>query len=168
MILENKIIKLINSTYKNIVNLVDDGFWYCNGFMAVKCNFYQHRIIAKLFELGAIEDYKQWKPRESIDLSIYTTIDKNKLNQALNTGYLKKLEYKKFNSVVFKSVIDNQFWFFDERFVEIFSGSEFYFLEDNGHVLYAFEDGELIGVILGIRDNDKEDTHKKLSEMIAG
>lgn len=154
---ENKLAKLIQGNEKNLINLKDDSFEYCNGFFMVNCTYNLDLIIQKLFKIGAITNYRNWTPKQSFDLTKIIEC-KNEI-EAVKTPYLKDLGSKGIANV-FK--IGDKFVSYKKEYVDMFKNVQ-YKVSDEGLLpnLKIYGNGEFIGLLMPVRDQ-----HDLLAEII--
>ena len=145
---ESKLAKLIQGSCNHIVNIKDDSFQYCNGMFIVNCTYDLDLVIQKLFKVGAISNYKSWTPLRSNDFKSVTECEKEVT--AILTKYLKINTFGLSN--IFK--IGDKFISYSKIYVDIFKNVE-YKAADGMELptLRVYGDGNLIGVIMPMREN---------------
>ncbi|APC41556.1 hypothetical protein [Clostridium estertheticum] len=153
---ESKLSKLMQVDERNIVNLNDDGFEYCNGYLIVECTYDLDIVIQKLFKIGAITNYRNWTPTLSTELGFVTKCE-NEL-EAIKTPYLKDVRSKGIVNI-FK--IGDKFVSYQKEYVDIFKNVQ-YRASNDGILpnLRIYVNEEFIGVIMPLRDE-----HDLLSEI---
>lgn len=154
---ESKLAKLIQGDGNHIINLKDESFEYCNGYLIADCTYDLDLVIQKLFKIGAISDYKNWTPRKSREFNDVTQCE-NEI-EATQTPYLKKSSQGHL-AQVFK--IGKTFVSYRKDYIDIFENVE-YKASDEGLLpnLRVYGNGKFIGLILPIRDQ-----HDLLAEII--
>lgn len=146
---ENKLGKQIIGEGNHIVNLEENYFQYCNGFVIVNCTYNLDLVIQKLFKIGAISNYKNWKVKKTFDFTDILSCKKEV--EATQTLYLKKSN----NSLVSIFKIGNKFFSYKKEFVDIFKNATFKADDSLLPNLRVYGNGEFIGLILPIRDNNE-------------
>ncbi|MBX4259793.1 hypothetical protein KTC96_25030 (plasmid) [Clostridium estertheticum] len=153
---ERKLAKLITGDSNHIVNLKEDIFEYCNGFILVNCTYDLDLVIQKLFKAGAIANYKNWTPQKTSDLT-KTTICEDEI-EAIPTSYLKMKGNKLCN--IFK--IGDKYISYKKEFVDIFQNVSYKASSiEEIPTLRAYGDDKFIGLLMPIRDE-----HMMLAEII--
>lgn len=153
---ESKLGKLIQSDDNHIVNLKEDSFVYCNGYIIVNLTYDVDLVIQKLFKVGAISNYKNWTPKKTHDLK--EIIQCNTEIEVTKTPYLKMVGSK--IASIFK--VGDKFVSYNKDYVEIFKNVQ-YKVSDEGLLpnLRVYANGEFIGLIMPMRDQ-----HDLLAEII--
>lgn len=146
---ENKLGKQIIGEGNHIVNLEENYFQYCNGFVIVNCTYNLDLVIQKLFKIGAISNYKNWKAKRAFDFTKILSCKKEV--EAIQTLYLKKSN----NNLVSIFKIGNKFFSYKKQFVDIFKNVTFKADDSLLPNLRVYGNGEFIGLILPIRDNNE-------------
>ena len=146
---ENKLAKLISNSGRHIVNLKDDSFQYCNGYILANCTYDLDIVIQKLFRSGAITNYKKWEPKESKELK--EAIECEGEIEAVLTPYLKSLPYSRNVSNIFKA--GDKFISYNKEYVDLFKDVQ-YKVSNNSFTpnLRVYGNGKLIGVIMPVRE----------------
>lgn len=153
---ESKLAKLITGDSNHIVNLKEDSFEYCNGYMLVECTYSLDLVIQKLFKIGAITNYKNWTPQKTSDLT-KTIICKDEI-EAMPTVYLKMKGNKLCN--IFK--IGDKYISYKKEFVDVFQNVSYKASSlEEIPTLRVYGDDKFIGLLMPIRDE-----HTMLAEII--
>lgn len=145
---EAKLCKFIGGD-RDIVNLKEDYFEFCNGFIIVNCTYEMDQVIQKLFRIGAISNYKEWKPRKEFDLS--SALECKTEVDATRTGYLKQANDRLF--YVFK--IKDKYITFDKNYVDIFENVTYKAEGDESEYpkLRIYRGDKLVGSLMPVRDD---------------
>ena len=146
MINENALCKLITSyNTRNIVNLREDGFQYCNGFIAAECGFEHRKVLAKLINVGALKG--KFEPEQSLDLAEILKA-KNEV-PAVKTDYFRQCEDQL--AYVFK--IDDGYYLYNKAYIDIFENVT-YKADSTGAykmALRVYDQDKLVGIVLNMR-----------------
>lgn len=144
---ESKLSKLIQGAGNHIVNLKEDYFEYCDGYLIINCTYELDLVIQKLFKIGAIKNYKNWTPLKSCDFKEIVACENEII--ATQTPYLKVGNSGV--ATIFK--IGNTFVSYKKEYVDIFKNVE-YKASNDGVLpnLRVYSNGEFIGLIMPMRD----------------
>jgi hypothetical protein len=161
MINEKKLSALIKRDSTRIVNLFDDYFEYCNGYILAVCNYDNHKIIQTLFNVGALENYRNLTAITTRDL---TDIKKTDIEfEAERTQYIK--DFGSYQARVFK--IQGKHYIYNTSNLDVFKWVTYKASMDKSSsipVLRIYENEKLVGLVLPIRDRyaDTDDVISKL------
>ena len=143
---QSALCKLITVGERNIVNLTDEGFQYCNGFVLVECDYSMDKVVSKLIRVGALKIGKEVKSLLTYDLSKWT--DTSKDIPAHKTDYLR--ESGNIIGRVFK--VDDNYYLYNKTLVDIFEDAKYTATIDGGSaILKAYNGDKFIGLALNMR-----------------
>jgi hypothetical protein len=146
MINQTALCKLIIADGRNIVNLKDNGFQYCNGFMMAECNYDMDRVLSKLFKAGALKAGKELKPTQTTDLS--------KIIETPNEVPAFITEYMRVSGdivgYVFK--VGNEYYTYNKTLIDVFEGVTYVAAIDGERaILKAYQGTKFVGLALNMR-----------------
>lgn len=160
MINESALCKLITSyNVRNIVNLREDGFQYCNGFIAAECGFEHRKVLAKLFKIGALRG--KLEPEQSYDLT--EALEAENEVPAIKTDYLRQCEDRL--ACVFK--IGDSYYLYNKTFIDVFENVTYKAnrMDTQGVMLRAYEGDKLVGTVLNMRIKSKTTLTAEMQEL---
>jgi ABC-type transport system substrate-binding protein len=158
MINQSALCKLITTGSTNIVNIREDGFQYCNGYMMSECSYEDSKILSKLIRVGAIRAGEKMRSDNSKDLT--QVLQKHGEIPARQTKYMLQTDrYDKPIAVIFEA--NNHYYAYNKAFIDVFSGVTYTVIPDgDSAMLKAYQGEKLIGIVLNMR------TEKKMAEEV--
>ena len=145
---ESKLNQLIHLEGSHIVNIEEDYFQYCNGYFLVNCTYDLDSVIQKLFKVGAISNYRNWKPTKTHDFQELVKCECE--IEATLTPYLKMCGNKNLANI-FK--IGNNFVSYNKNYIDMFKNVKYKASNDSKIPnLRIYGDGKFIGLLMPIRD----------------
>jgi len=146
MINQSALCKLITVDGRNTVNLKDNGFLYCNGFIMAECDYNMDKVISKLFRVRALKAGKEFKPEQTADLS--KMLEATGEIPALKTDYMR--QSGDITGCVFK--IGDNYYTYNKIFIDVFEDVTYTAVIDGEKAtLRAHWGGKLIGIVLNMR-----------------
>jgi hypothetical protein len=164
---EKALCSLIKTSSRHIVNILEDKFQYCNGYVFVVCSYENHEVIQRLFKVGALNNYRNITSSCTHDFSDITKCSDE--TEAIRTSFLKAFKDKfreKYTACVFK--INGNYYLFDEKFVNVFKNVQFKSSSSDKHtipLLRAYDGDNLVGVIMPIRYTGEEPMNEILESI---
>ena len=146
---ERKLVNIMEREGMNVVNIGEDSFQYCNGYMVAICDYDMDIVIQKLFNIGALTNYKNWTPKRTQDLT--TAIDLSKEVDAEKTEFLHSYYCGARMAYVFK--IGDKYFYYDKRYVDVFKDATFKgVFDEDGDIpaLKIYNQNKFIGLILAV------------------
>ena len=146
MINQSALCKLIKANGRDIVNLNNNGFQYCNGYMMAECDYEMERVISKLLKVRALSAGKELKPTRTQDLS--------KIIETTNEVLVLRTEYMRVSGdkvgYVFK--VNGEFYTYSKDLVDVFEGVTYTAVVDGEKViLKVYQGTKFEGLILNMR-----------------
>ena len=146
MINQVALCKLITANNRDIVNLKEKGFQYCNGYMMAECDYVMGKVVSKLFKVGALTIGKELKSNRELDLM--KILEPTEEIPAFKTDYLRQAGYA--TACVFKA--GEKYYLYNKTFVDVFEGVTYTATFDGEKaILRVYQGTELQGVILNMR-----------------
>lgn len=147
---QKKLCSFIKAGGRNIVNIFEDKLQYCNGYILVKLSYNHHEIISKLFKVEAIDGYRSFKSKETVDLSDVLSADSEV--EVVETKFIKEMGIN-YLGRVFK--VNEKYCIYNQKYIDIFKNVTFR-ANPNEEVptLRVYYNENLVGLILPIRDRD--------------
>lgn len=158
MINQVALCKLITVGARNIVNIKEDGFQYCNGCMMAECDYSNNKVLSKLFRVGAIQAGEKLKASLTTDLT--KILQEPGEAPARRTKYMIQTDkYDKSIAVIFE--VNNHYYAYNKAYIDVFEGATYAIVTDGARAMLKVYQGEkLIGIVLNIK------TEKTLREEI--
>lgn len=161
---QKKLAQLIKTNSRNIVNLKDDNFEYCDGHILAICDYEQHEVIQKLFKVGALSNYRNLTPKETFDTSSIINCKHGEV-EAVRTGFLKENNFYGL-LVMFKA--NGKYIPVQKKFVDIFENVT-YKAENveniEVHPIRVYRDEEFVGLMLPVRMADEDYTQNTMKTL---
>jgi hypothetical protein len=151
---EKALCKLITKDLKIMLQIFPDYFILTNGYMAAKCNYSHHEVIGKLFKLGHLSDYKDFKPVNTRDFS--DVFNNNEAVTAKDTKLFMVMEGKG-TVKLFQS--GESLHAYNTEYLNVFTEGFEAKLEQSSRgypIMQIWNQGEQIGVVMPVRCPEAE------------
>jgi hypothetical protein len=146
MINQVALCKLITTNSRDIVNLKERGFQYCNGYIVAECDYVMDKVVSKLIKVGALRVGKELKPNRELDLT--KILEPTEEMPAFKTDYLRQTE--RTTVCVFK--VGEKYYLYNKNYVDVFENVTYTAtLDGEKAILRVYQGTELQGMILNMR-----------------
>jgi hypothetical protein len=147
MINQTALCKLITTGGRNIVNLKDNGFQYCNGYMIAECNYDMDRVLSKLLKVGTLKAGKELKASQTTDLS--KIIETPNEAPAFKTDYVRTVG----NIAGYVFRVGSEYYTYNKTTIDVFEGVTYTAAVADGEraILKAYQGTKFVGLALNMR-----------------
>jgi hypothetical protein len=136
---------------RNVVNVFEDKFQYCNGMFLVNLSYGHHDVISKLFKVKAIESYREFNSKETHNFSKLIEVEKE--IEAEETKFLKDVGVN-YLARVFK--IGDKYCLYNKKYLEIFKDVTYRANPDDAiPTLRVYYGKEFVGLLLPIKEHNQ-------------
>lgn len=149
MINQVALCKLITVGGRNIVNIKENSFQYCNGYMMAECDYGNNKVLSRLFRVEAIQAGEKLKAKETVYLA--DILQQPGEIPARRTKYMIQIgEYYKKVAAIFEA--NNHYYAYNKAYIDVFENVTYTITpEGEKAILKVYEGKNLVGIVLNMR-----------------
>jgi len=149
MINQVALCKLITVGGRNIVNIKENSFQYCNGYMMAECGYNNNKVLSRLFRVEALQAGEKLKAKETVSLA--EILQQPGETPARRTKYMIQTDgYDKSVAAIFEA--NNHYYTYNKAYIDVFENVTYTITpEGKKAILKVYEGKNLVGIVLNMR-----------------